>query len=169
MPLCEPSSLALVPVKGPAAGRSRSAHDLKSGISGRLQDRLRETIEVNCSSAQEDHSEGHQMEIAEEDPSDSVFVLDEGLPEDIQSTVNDEGSAPREESHHNDSSGGSPVDDEACTSASPFSYAELGEMLKQIPPGSNVALPSAKLFETAEMVSLIPLIFLVILVSFSHG
>ena len=57
LPPCEPSSLALVPVKGPAAGRSRSARDLKSGISGWLQDRLLETIEVSCSSAQEGHSE----------------------------------------------------------------------------------------------------------------
>ncbi|RVX07004.1 hypothetical protein CK203_030448 [Vitis vinifera] len=40
LPPCESSSLALVPVKGLAAGRSRPARDLKSGISGRLQDRL---------------------------------------------------------------------------------------------------------------------------------
>ena len=65
--------------------------------------------------------------------------------------MNEEGPASREEPHHNDSSRGSPVDDAACTSASPFSYVELGEMLKQIPPGSDVALPSAKMFEMAEM------------------
>ena len=51
LPPCESSSLALIPVKGLAAGRSCPARDLKSGISGRLQDRLLETIEVNCSSA----------------------------------------------------------------------------------------------------------------------
>ena len=51
LPHCEPSSLALVPVKGLAEGRSRPTRDLKSGISGRLQDRLLETIEVSCSSA----------------------------------------------------------------------------------------------------------------------
>ena len=51
LPPCEPSSLALVPVKGPAAKRSRPTRDLKSNISGRLQDRLLETIEVSCSSA----------------------------------------------------------------------------------------------------------------------
>ena len=51
LPPCEPSSLALVPVKGPAAGRSCPARDLKSSISGQLQDRLLETIEVSYSSA----------------------------------------------------------------------------------------------------------------------
>ncbi|KAL6339419.1 hypothetical protein AAG906_032952 [Vitis piasezkii] len=58
LPPCEPSSLALVPVKGPATRRSRPARDLKSGLIGRLQDRLLETIEVSCSSVQEDHPEG---------------------------------------------------------------------------------------------------------------
>ena len=51
LPPYESSSLAFVPVKGPAKRRSRPAHDLKSGISGRLQDHLLETIEVNCSSS----------------------------------------------------------------------------------------------------------------------
>ena len=150
LPLCELSFLALVPVKGLAAGRSRLACDLKSGISGRLQYRFLETIEVNCSSAQEGHPEGRQTEIAEENPTDPVLVPDEGSPEEIQPAVNDGGPSPGEKSHHNASSGGSPVDDAACTSA--FSYAELGEILKQIPPGSDVALPSAKMFEATEMV-----------------
>ena len=51
LPPCEASSLALVPMKGLAAGRSHPTCDLKSGISGRLQDRLLETIKVSCSSA----------------------------------------------------------------------------------------------------------------------
>ena len=152
LPPYEPSSLALVPVKGPTAGRSRPAHDLKSGISGRLQDRLLETIEVSCSSAQEGHPEERQMEIAEENPTDPVVVPDEGSPEEIQPAVNDGGPAPGEESHHNASLGGSPVDDVACTSFSPFGYAELREMLKQIPPDSDVTLPLMKMFEATEMV-----------------
>ncbi|RVX18487.1 hypothetical protein CK203_006667 [Vitis vinifera] len=61
-------------------------------------DILLETIEVSCSSAQEDHPEESETEMAEENPTDPVLVPDE-----------------------------------ACTSASPFSYAELGEMLKRIP------------------------------------
>ena len=38
--------------------------------------------------------------------------------------------------------------------ASPLAldYAELGEMLKWIPPGLDVAVPSAKMFEAAETV-----------------
>ena len=51
LPPCESSSLALVSVKGPTTRRSHPARNLKFGISGRLQDILLETIEVNCSSA----------------------------------------------------------------------------------------------------------------------
>ena len=65
LPPCESSSLALLPVKGTATRRSRPARDLKSGISGRLQDILLETIEVSCSSAQEDHPEESETEMAE--------------------------------------------------------------------------------------------------------
>ena len=66
--------------------------------------------------------------------------------------MNDGGLEPGEESHPIASLGGSPVDDASCTSASPFNYAELGEMLKRIPSGSDVAAPSGKMFEAAEMV-----------------
>ncbi|KAL6328826.1 hypothetical protein AAG906_003843 [Vitis piasezkii] len=45
---------------------------------------------------------------------------------------------------------GESVDDAACISASSFSYAELEEKLKRIPPGSDVAMPSAKMFEVVE-------------------
>ena len=141
-----------MPVKGPATRRSCPACDLKSGISGRLQDILLETIKVRCSSAQEDHPEESETEMAEENPTDPVLVPDEGSPEEIQPTVNDGGPDLGEESHHNSSSGGSPADDAACTSASPFSYAELGKMLKRIPFGSDVDAPSTKMFEAAEMV-----------------
>ena len=152
LPPCESSSLVLVPVKGPAMRRSRPARDLKSGISGRLQDILLETPEVSCSSAQEVHPEGSETEMAEENPSDPVPVPDEGSPEEIQPALNDEGLEPGEESRPSASSGGSPVNDATCTSASPFNNAELGEMLKRIPFGSDVAAPSAKMFEAAEMV-----------------
>ena len=90
--------------------------------------------------------------MAEENPTDPVLVPDEGSPGEIQPTVNDGGPEPGEESHPSALSGGSLVDDAACISASPFSYAELGETLKRIPSGSYVAAPSAKMFEEAEMV-----------------
>ena len=64
LPPCEPSPLTLVLVKGPATRRSRPARDLKSGLIGRLQDRFLETIEVGCSSVQEDHPEGSETEMA---------------------------------------------------------------------------------------------------------
>ncbi|RVW83371.1 hypothetical protein CK203_038879 [Vitis vinifera] len=63
-------------------------------------------------------------------------------PERPQLAENDGAPDLREESHPTVLSGGSLVDDAACISASPFSYAELGEMLKRIPPGSNVDLVS---------------------------
>ena len=68
LPLCGPSPLALIPVKGSATRRSRPARDLKSGLIGRLPDHFLETIEVSCSSVQEDHSEGSETEMAEENP-----------------------------------------------------------------------------------------------------
>ncbi|RVX04433.1 hypothetical protein CK203_018594 [Vitis vinifera] len=46
--------------------------------------------------------------------------------------------------------GGSLVDDAACISVGSFSYAELEEKLKQIPSGSTVVMPSARMFEVVE-------------------
>ncbi|RVW60443.1 hypothetical protein CK203_105723 [Vitis vinifera] len=118
MPAAERMALlAEEATSGPATRRSRPTRDLKSGISGRLHDRLLETIEVSCSSAQENHPEGSETEMTEDNPTDPVLVPDEGSPEEIHL----------------------------------FSYAELGEMLKRIPSGSDVAAPSAKMFEAAEM------------------
>ena len=90
--------------------------------------------------------------MAEENPTDPVLVPDEGSPGEIQPTVNDGGPEPGEESHPSALSERSPVDDAGCTSANPFSYVELGEMLKWIPSGSDVDVPSTKMFEAAEMV-----------------
>ena len=81
-----------------------------------------------------------------------VLVPDGGSPGETQSAKNDGAPDPKEESLSNASLGGSPVDDAACISASPFSYAELEERLKRIPSGSDVAMPSAKMFEAVEMV-----------------
>ena len=111
LPLCGPSPLALVPVKGPATRRSRLARDLKSGLIGRLQDRFLETIEVSCSSVQEDHHEGSETEMAEENPTAPVLVPDEGSPGETQPAENDGAPDPMEESHPTVLSGGSPVDD----------------------------------------------------------
>lgn len=152
LPPCEPSSLALIPVKGLVKGRSRPARDLTTGLSGRLQHRLWETIEVSCSSTREDHPEGHQTEIAGEDPSSPVPIQDEDSPDDVQPAVDEVGPAPREKPCNNDSTGGDSANGATCISAGPPSYAELEEMLRQIPPGSDVNLPSTKMFETTKMV-----------------
>ncbi|KAL6332995.1 hypothetical protein AAG906_020011 [Vitis piasezkii] len=132
LPSCEPSPHALVPVKGLATRRSRPARDLKFGLIGRLQDRFLETIKVSCS--------------------ETEMVLDGGSLGETQPAENDGALDPEEESLSDAASGGSPVDDAACISASPFNYAKLEEKLKRIPPGSDFALPSAKMFEAAEMV-----------------
>ena len=152
LPPCELRPLALVPVKGPATRRSRPARDLKSGLIERLQDRFLETIEVSCLSVQEDHPEGSETEMAEKIPVAPVLVPNGGSPGKTQSAKNDGAPDPEKESLSNASSGGSLVDDAACISASSFSYAELEEKLKRIPPGSDVAMPSAKMFEAVETV-----------------
>ena len=152
VPPCEPSSLAFIPMKGPTTRRSRPARDLKFSLIGRLQDRFLETIKVSCLSVQENHPEGSEREMAEENPTAPVLVPDGGSPKETQPAENDGAPDSGEESLSNASSGGSPVDDAACISASLFSYAELGEMLKWIPSGSDVAVPSAKMFEAAKMV-----------------
>ncbi|RVW51198.1 hypothetical protein CK203_084672 [Vitis vinifera] len=123
LPPCEPSPLAFCTGEGPATRRSRPAHDLKSGLVGRFQDRFLETIEVSCLSVQDDHPE---------------VVSGDGRREPSRL-----GAGP--------GWGGSPVDDAICISASSFSYVELEKKLKRIPPDSDVAMPSAKMFEAVEM------------------
>ena len=88
--------------------------------------------------------------MATETPAVPVVVPDEGVPGETHPADNVEAPDLEEESPSNASSGGNPVDDAACNFASPFSYAELEEKLKQIPPGSTVVMPSAKMFEVAK-------------------
>ena len=98
--------------------------------------------------------------MATETPTVPVVVPDEGTPVETQTAENEGAPDLEEESPSNASSGGSPVDDAACISAGSFSYAELEEKLKRIPPGSDAAMPSAKIFEVVETVFLYFLIFL---------
>ena len=90
--------------------------------------------------------------MAEQNPAAPVLVPDGGSPRETQSAKNDGAPDPEEESLSNASSAGNPVDDATCISASAFSYAELEEKLKRIPPGSDVVMPSAKMFEVVETV-----------------
>ena len=85
-------------------------------------------------------------------PTVPVVIPDEGAPGETHPAENVEAPNPKGESLSNASSERNPVDDAACTSASLFSYAELEEKLKQIPPGSTVVMPSAKMFEMVESV-----------------
>ncbi|RVW26666.1 hypothetical protein CK203_096506 [Vitis vinifera] len=88
LPPCEPSPLTLVPVKGPA---TRS-----------------------CSSVQEDHPEGSETEMAEQNPAAPVLVPDGGSSGETQLAENEGAPDLGEESLSNASSGGSPVDDASC-------------------------------------------------------
>ena len=150
---------------GPPSKKPRSVRNLRSGLLGRLQEWQQE-IEVSCTFAHDAHPEGGEVEMVTETsavptavpaevasgevhPSGNVEVA----LEDAHPAVNVEAPNPEQESRFVSSSGGDPVNDAACTSASPFSYAELEEKLKQIPPGLPTVTPSAKMFEMVETVN----------------
>ena len=102
------------------------------------------------------------MGMVTETPAVPVAVPDENAPGEPHPAENVEAPDPEEELLSNASSGGNPVNDAACSSASPFSYAELEEKLKQIPPSLTTVMPSAKMFEMVETVHCF-LCFLVLL------
>ncbi|RVW98438.1 hypothetical protein CK203_026752 [Vitis vinifera] len=164
-PSDDPDRLALVLVMGPPSKKPRSVRNLRSGLFGRLQERQQE-IEVSCSSAHDAHRhpEGGEVEMATETPAvpavvpaeavlgeDHPAVNGDAAPEDVHPAVNVEAPNPEQESSSLASSEGNPVNDASCTSASPFSYVELEEKLKQIPPGLPIVMPSAQMFEMVEM------------------
>ena len=90
--------------------------------------------------------------MATETPTVPMVVPDEGTPGETHPVENERAPDPGKELLSNTSSGGDLVDDAACISASLFSYAELEEKLKQIPPGSTTAMPSTKMFEVVETI-----------------
>ena len=92
------------------------------------------------------------MGMATETPAVPVMVPDEVAPGETHPAVNVEAPNPEQELPSVASSGRDPANDAACTSASPFSYAELEDKLKQIPPGLTTVMPSAKMFEMVESV-----------------
>lgn len=144
-----------MPVEGPIKGRSRPPCDLTTGLNGRLQLRLYETIEVSCSSAREKHLEGNQTEIAREDPSGPVLIQDNDSSGDVHPVGDEMDPTSRGKPCINDSTEGDFANGVSHISAGSPSCAELEEMLRQIPHGSDVDLPSTKMFESAEMVFLI--------------
>ena len=143
--------LALVLVKEPPSKRPRSTRNLRSVLLGRLQDRQQE-IEVSCSSVHDAHPEGGEVEMATKPPAVPVMVPAEVAPGETHLVVNVEAPNPKQESPSVASSGGDLVNDASCTSTSPFSYAELEDKLKQIPPDLTSVMPSAKMFEMVESV-----------------
>ena len=91
--------------------------------------------------------------MATEIPTVPVMVPDEVAPGETHPVINVEAPNPEQESSSLASSEGNPVNDAACGSASPFSYAELEEKLKEIPPGLPTVMPSAQMFEMVETVN----------------
>ena len=87
----------------------------------------------------------------------------DAAPGDVHPAVDIEVPNPEQECSSFASSGGDPVNDASCTSASSFSYAELEEKLKQIPPGLPLVKPSAQMFEMVETVKLFLCFLIVIL------
>ncbi|RVW50065.1 hypothetical protein CK203_104095 [Vitis vinifera] len=126
----DPDRLALVLVTGPPSKKPRSVRNLRSGLLGRLQERQQE-IEVSCSSAHDAHPEGGEVEMVTETPAVPVVVPAEVAPGEVHPAVNVE-VAP------------------GMSIRPPFSYAELEEKLKQIPPGLPTVMPSAQMFEMVE-------------------
>ena len=152
-PSDDPDRLALVLVKGPPSKRPRSVRNLRSGLDGRLQERQQE-IEVSCLSAHDARPEGGEVEMVTETPAVPLVVPAEVAPVEVHPAVNVEAPYPERKSPSAASSGGEAVNDASCSSACSFSYAELEDKLKQIPPGSPDIMPSAKMFEMVETVNL---------------
>ena len=82
-----------------------------------------------------------------------MVVTAEVAPGEVHPVVNVEALNPEQESSSLASSEGNLVNDASCTSTSPFSYAELEEKLKQIPPDLPTVMPSAQMFEMVETVN----------------
>ena len=80
-----------------------------------------ETIEVSCSSVQDDHPEKSEAEMVAENPPAPVVVPDGVSPGATQPVETTGAPDLKEEPLSNASSGGNPVDDAACISASAFS------------------------------------------------
>ena len=81
------------------------------------------------------------------------MVPDEVAPGETHPAVNVEAPHPEQKSPSAASSGGELVNDASCSFDNSFSYAELEDKLKEIPPGSPDIMPSAQMFEQVEMVN----------------
>ena len=88
-----------------------------------------------------------------------VVVPAEVASGEAHPAVNVEAPHPERKSSSAASSGGGPVNYASCSSDNSFSYAELEDKLKEIPPGSPDIMPTAQMFENVEMVKLFFVLF----------
>ncbi|RVW53142.1 hypothetical protein CK203_080642 [Vitis vinifera] len=109
---------------------------------------------VSCSSVQDDHPEESEAGDGSREPTRPGGGPGWGSPGATQLAETAGAPESEKESLSHASSGGNPFDDATCISASAFRYAELEEKLKRIPPGLDVVMPLAKMFEVVETVEL---------------
>ena len=88
-----------------------------------------------------------------ETPAVPVVVPAEVASGEVHPAVNVEAPHPEQKSPSAASSGGELVNDASCSFDNSFSYAELEDKLKEIPPGSPDIMPSAQMFEKVETVN----------------
>ncbi|KAL6319257.1 hypothetical protein AAG906_013931 [Vitis piasezkii] len=148
-PSDDPDRLAIIPVKGPSPKKPRLTRNLRSGLLGRLQERQQE-IEVSCASAHDAHPDGGEVEMATETSAAPAIIPAEDASGKTRPVEDVEVPNPGQESPSVSSSEEEPVNDAAP--ASPFSYAELEDKLKQITPDWNAIKPSAKMFDMMETI-----------------
>ena len=151
-PSDDPDRLVLVLVTGSPSKRPRSARNLRSGLLGFFFNDTA-TTEIYTLSLHDAHPDGGEVEMATEPPAIPVMVPAEVAPGETHPVVNVEAPNPEQESSSLASLERNPVNDASCTSTSPFSYSELEEKLKQIPPDLPLVTPSAKMFEIVETVN----------------
>ncbi|RVW72061.1 hypothetical protein CK203_054048 [Vitis vinifera] len=126
-----------------------SARDLKSGLIGQLQDRFLETIEVSCSSVQEDYRRVARRRWPNRTQSPRCWSR-WGFTRRDPTSRNEGAPDPEEESLSNASSGGSPVDDAACIPASSFQLRRVGRETETDSTRLRCCHAFSKIFEVVE-------------------
>lgn len=148
----EPDSLAIVMIDKPATERLIPHRVLTIGFGERHKKRLYETIELNDTSAPVEPSEKVQSKAIREDLSESTLVPNDDSPSEVSFVEEEAVPTPRKEPDNRDSTEGDSANEVVHIFVRPPSYAEMEEMLRQIPSCSDVDLPHSKMFETVEMV-----------------
>lgn len=128
---------------------------LTVGFSEKHQRCLYETIEPSSSFAPGERPEGAEPVAMREDLPEPTLVPYDESPGDASFAEEEVAPTPREEPNNGGSMGDS-ANEVDNIFVRPPSCAKMGEMLRQIPRGSDFDLPPSKMFEIAEMVIKFP-------------